>query len=99
MKKFLLLAALFILPVAALATPADAQTEEADAEPDSRNAGCRSVSGPQVEQVPGGALLLGAYGFAWVAALLFFMRVHKLSSSTNEEIARLRLAVESLESR
>lgn len=105
MKKWLLVFALLLPGVclvqgAFLVQPASAQTETTEsADPESREAGFRSVTGPEVEQVPGGALLLGAYGFAWIATLLFFGRVHRMSSATASELDRLRKTVESLESR
>lgn len=84
-KKLLVLA--FLL----LSWSASAQEESGD--PEERASAFRAVSGPQVEQVPGGALLVGAYGVAWLAILGFFVHVGRLNARTATDLARLERAV------
>ena len=68
----------------------DAAEQNADT-PDNedRASAFRAVSGPQTEQVPGGKLLIAAYGIAWVLILLFLWRMQKMHVATKKETARL----------
>ena len=50
----------------------------------------RAVEGPQTEDVPGGALLLGAYGAAWALVLLFVWRLGKIHAQNAADLAELR---------
>ena len=50
----------------------------------------RAVDGPQMEDVPGGALLVAAYGAAWVLSLGFMWRVGRLHVQNARELADLR---------
>lgn len=70
-----------------------ASAQEDSGDPEERASAFRAVSGPQVEQVPGGALLIGAYGVAWIAILGFFAHVGRLNARTATDIARLERAV------
>ncbi|MEM9069617.1 MAG: hypothetical protein AAGE52_13980 [Myxococcota bacterium] len=49
----------------------------------------RAVRGAQAEQVPGGNLVVGAYGAAWVLVLGYFWHLGRLHRSNQEELARL----------
>ena len=40
-------------------------------------------------EIPGGALLIGAYAIVWVLLFLFLARLRRLQSQTAEELERL----------
>jgi len=67
----------------------DAAEQNAVADDEDRASAFRAVSGPQTEQVPGGKLLIAAYGIAWVFILLFLWRMQKMHVATKKETARL----------
>jgi CcmD family protein len=56
---------------------------------ESRAAAFRAVEGSQQEEIPGGPLLIGAYGLAWLLLLVFVVRIGRMQSSTAREIERL----------
>lgn len=62
------------------------QTEQAD----DRASTFRAVSGPQVDRVPGGRLLIAAYGVAWVLMLGYLWRLGALHASNAAELERLK---------
>ncbi len=71
------------------ASTAMAQEPEQTDQVEDRASAFRAVSGPQVESVPGGALLIGAYGAAWVLMLGFFWRVGRLHAQNQSQLERL----------
>jgi len=87
------LAALFVVatPVLSVAqdTPAaDAQPEGVNPESD-RAQSFRAMTGPATEDVPGGALLIGAYALVWFFLLLLVLRIWSVSRSVGKELNRL----------
>jgi len=74
--------------VAAQDTPtADAPTA-ADPESD-RAQSFRAMTGPATEDVPGGALLIGAYALVWLFVLLLILRIGSVSRRVGIDLARL----------
>jgi len=69
------------------AEPAAAQ-EESPAE--SRSTEFKAVEGaPPTKDVPGGPLLIGAYGAVWLLLLLFVVRLGRLQGRTMQDVERL----------
>ena len=77
--------------VAFLSTPgiAAAQGAEAGETPDDRATAFRAMTGAEQESVPGGALLVGAYGLVFGFTLLYVIRLAAFSRGTDARIARL----------
>lgn len=75
------------LALAAPAAVALAQDEDPAA---SRSATFEAAEGPQAEQVPGGTLLVVAYGIIWLLVFGFVASVALRQTRTAREIARLR---------
>ena len=76
----------FALALAASTSIAEAQEDDVA---ESRASSFQAVSGPQQEAMPGGPLLLGAYG-AFVALLLgYVLYLGRLQTTSAREIARL----------
>ena len=61
---------------------------------DSRAAGFRAVEGANVEDVPGGMLLVAAYGIAWLLVLAFVWRLAGLQRQAGADLARVEAALE-----
>lgn len=70
-------------------TPASAEAD-ADEIADSRATGFRAVDGAQVEDVPGGLMLVGAYGAIAVLLLLFLLRQQSQLGALGARIDALR---------
>jgi hypothetical protein len=81
----------------AAAQPADGAT--AGATPDDRATSFRAVSGAEAESVPGGALLVGAYGLVWAFTLLYVLRLAGLSRRTAQDLTRLERTLAEAEAR
>jgi CcmD family protein len=73
------------------------QVEESPAE--ERATQFVGVTGPEAENVPGGALLLAAYAIIWVLLFLFLLRVRGLQRQTAEELERLSAEIRASEGR
>jgi hypothetical protein len=71
--------------------PQDKPTEDAA---ESRSAAFQAVEGPTAEQVPGGPLLLGAYGFILVLLIAYVARLGSLHLKNQVELERLARALE-----
>jgi hypothetical protein len=71
-------------------------TEEDDAEEiaDSRATGFRAVDGAQVEDVPGGLMLVGAYGAIAILLLLFLFRQQSQLGALSARIDSLRSEID-----
>jgi len=86
-------------PLAALGlgAPSIARAQDADAgvsdDPDGRATSFQSVTGPTTEDVPGGALLIGAYAVAWILVLAYVGRLALASAKTDRDIARVEKAL------
>ena len=82
-----------------VATPASILAQEAEPAPatdpsEDRAASFRTVDGAVSEDVPGGALLVGAYGAVLVLLLGYVLWLGSLQSGANREISRLAAALE-----
>lgn len=68
----------------------DSTTEQVNEDPaEERAAQFVGVRGPDAEQVPGGTLLLAAYGVVWVLLFAFLLRMRGLQKQTADELQRL----------
>ena len=68
----------------ALAPAALAQDPEGD-----RATTFQRVEGPVTEDVPGGPLLVGAYGVVWALVLLYVLRLGMLQTRVARDVERL----------
>jgi hypothetical protein len=82
-----------------LSASAAASAQSVGDAPEDRATAFRAVSGAEAESVPGGALLVGAYGLVWTFTLLYVLRLGGLSRRTAQEITRLERAVAEAERR
>src|SRR5690606_8570770 len=99
MKTFLaalLLSALF-LAGPALAEDEPAGSEETVTAAEERSAAFRAVKGAETENVPGGALLVGAYLALWALVLGYVLRLGKLTRGVQADVASLREALKSVD--
>lgn len=83
MKRFAFV--LFVL--AALAAPAAAQEED---DGSGRSESFQAAEGPNTENIPGGALMIGAYGTAFALVLGYVVSLGFRQSATAQEIASLK---------
>jgi hypothetical protein len=77
------------LTLALLASPALAQDAQND-----RAQTFEAVSGGVKEDVPGGPLVLIAYGLIWLAVFGFVLRIVRLQRGADENLARLQQDLE-----
>lgn len=56
---------------------------------DERATEFRAVEGPQVEDVPGGPLLITAYGVVWVLLMLYLVRLGRMQARIARDLGRL----------
>lgn len=69
---------------------AQAKPEKGESPAESRSAEFEAVEGaPPGQDVPGGPLLVGAYGVAWLLLLLFVLRMGRLHAKTMRDVERL----------
>jgi hypothetical protein len=61
---------------------------------ESRAATFEAAEGAQAEEVPGGALLIGAYGFAWIALFGFIGSIALRQSRAWNDLTRLKKELE-----
>lgn len=80
--------AIFVAPLHAQEAAQEAQAETEDPA-EGRSTSFRAVSGAQTEAVPGGTLLIAAYGIAWAFVLMFVVRIGRLASKNAGELAEL----------
>ena len=78
-----------------LGLPLAVQAQEAEDPAASRSATFQAVEGPTTEDVPGGPLLVGAYGVVMVLLVGYVMWLARLQSVTTRDIDRLRKALSS----
>jgi hypothetical protein len=76
------------LAVAQDTPTANAGADTADADSD-RAQSFRAMTGPATEDVPGGVLLIGAYGLVWIFVLLLVLRIGSVSRQVTVDLARL----------
>ncbi len=77
----------------------EGSSSDATAPAADRAASFRAVQGPQAEQVPGGMLLVVAYGLIWVLLLLFVIRLGRKHAATSAELERLSRVLEAASDR
>ncbi|QQR90606.1 MAG: CcmD family protein [Myxococcales bacterium] len=65
------------------------QTEQEQSVADSRADSFQTVSGPQKDEVSGGALMLGAYTVLWVGLLLYLLKLGKRSKTLEIRLGQL----------
>ncbi len=75
-------------------SPEDSPENDAEDAAESRATGFRAVSGAQAEDVPGGLMLVGAYGVIAVLLLLFLLRQRSQLQALAERITALRGEIE-----
>jgi len=94
------LAAVFLLvSVSSGVAPAAAQdpeeeTTSAGDPQEDRASAFRAVRGAEAEQVPGGALLIGAYGAIFVLLLVYVWRLGRLHAANAEQLDGLARTLE-----
>jgi len=93
MKQLIAALALALTLAAGSAVAQESEATEAEASPEDRETSFQNVTGPQVEDVPGGALLIGAYGVAWFLVVAYLWRLAALNRRTAAEVASLHYAV------
>lgn len=98
------LATAALLGLASLAAPAmllaQEQPEGEYEDPaEERATAFRAVEGPQTEDVPGGALLIGAYALVWVLVLLYVLRLGSMQAGLAREVDRLERSLGAGEAR
>lgn len=77
--------------------PASAELDSAGGEGapgDERATAFRAVKGPSQQDVPGGVLLLGAYGAIWLLLLAFTLHLARLQRQGQQELTQLRALVD-----
>lgn len=87
------LALAFALTASTFAQEATEDESAEEASPEDRETSFQNVTGPQVEDVPGGALLIGAYGVAWFLVVAYLWRLAALSRRTAADVDALHHAV------
>lgn len=90
------LAALALAGLLGMATPLAAmaqQQEQPEGEQvdpsEERATAFRAVEGPVTEDVPGGTLLVVAYGIVWALLLLYVLRLGAVQAGLGREVDRL----------
>jgi hypothetical protein len=68
--------------------------EQAETAAESRSAAFQAVEGSPTEKVPGGPLLIGAYGFILVALVVYVARLGTLHGKNRSELDRLSRVLE-----
>ncbi|MBW2463540.1 MAG: CcmD family protein [Deltaproteobacteria bacterium] len=82
-------------PAITMAQPADGEGEQgaddqgAESPDESRATSFRAVTGPEAEDVPGGTLLIAAYGVLWVLIFGYVFRLGRLEARTRADVTRL----------
>ena len=61
-----------------------------DAAPSDRATSFEAVSGAVKEDVPGGPLVVAAYGLIWLAVFAYVFRLVRLQRGADENLARLQ---------
>jgi hypothetical protein len=84
-----ILRACAIAAILGLASPMIASAQEDQDPASERSTEFVAVEGPQAESVPGGVLMVSAYGVAWLFLLLYVLRLGRLSARAQADVARL----------
>ncbi|HJL19823.1 MAG TPA: CcmD family protein [Sandaracinaceae bacterium LLY-WYZ-13_1] len=82
----------------ALAQDGAPEGEAGDAAED-RSMAFEAAEGPQTENIPGGALMIAAYGVVWLLVLGYVVSLGYRQASTTDDIDRLRRDLAAAEER
>ena len=82
--------ALSVLGTVSVAAVSIAAAQEPDAAEDRAMAFEAAAEGAQTENVPGGALLIAAYGLVWLFVLGYVVSIGYRQTQTRADIERLR---------
>ncbi|MFK8001924.1 MAG: hypothetical protein AB8H86_20175 [Polyangiales bacterium] len=96
--RALALAAVFLVTTPVFAQEGNGQegatTSAQTGDDEDRSTEFRTSAGPQIDRVPGGKLLIGAYGLAWLAILMFmWFRIDRQQKRATDELERLASVV------
>jgi hypothetical protein len=83
-----------LLTFVALSAPVGASSVKAEDAAESRAAAFQAVEGSRGEQVPGGPLMVSAYGVVMVLLLGYVARLALLQRKTAAEVERLSSAIQ-----
>ncbi len=61
--------------------------------PEDRATEFRAVTGSEAEDVPGGALMVAAYGLIWLFLMLYVLRIGRQGAAVRREVDRLEKAL------
>ena len=81
---------LILLTLSLLAAPAAAQDEDPGA---SRSETFEAAEGPNTENIPGGALMIGAYGAMFVLLLGYVVSIGYRQTQTARELSSLKAEI------
>lgn len=90
-------AAALLVALSAMAAPSLAQ--DGDDPTSSRSEAFEAAEGPNTENIPGGALMVGAYGAAFVLLLGYVASIGFRQARTARELASLRAEIGAAEAR
>ena len=76
-------------PEASSASAQETEAERAKSAAEERATEFVGVEGADAERIPGGGLLLAAYGVVWVFLFLYLMRIRGLQRNVAAELERL----------
>lgn len=93
MRKWIQIA---VLALSLSAMPALAQDPTADGE-NSRQTSFVAVEGPARDSVPGGTLLVAAYGVVFALVFLYVARLAKMQAENARSLQRLAAALDKLD--
>ncbi|MCA9580998.1 MAG: CcmD family protein [Myxococcales bacterium] len=85
MKRTLMIGVFWLAALSAFAQPEGEPLSPGE----ERATTFQAVEGPVEESVPGGVLLLVAYGVAWLAVFGYVLRIGRHQSQTMQTLARL----------
>lgn len=94
LKPAALLLALALHVGPALAQDDSKQDDPTEDAAESRSTSFQAVEGKQREQVPGGPLVVYAYGFVLLSLIVYVARLGSLNAKNRGELERLTQAVE-----
>ncbi len=87
--------ALLLAGAAAPAASAQDEQPEVTGPAEERATEFRAVEGPVTEDVPGGALMVGAYGVIWLLVLLYVVRLGRMQGRIAADVERLERSLAS----
>ena len=94
-RMYLALALLFTaVPATGVVVDVTAASAQEEAGESSRASAFRSVEGADAEEVPGGALLIGAYAVMWLFLFFYVFRMQRGQLAVQHEVERLGRVLE-----